>query len=195
MRLLAEESDASDQSSDLEIALSKAVDVMEQSLETNAESSNSKKEKQREYEQECREKLSTEAQSNPKATKEPLEIVRGNEGNLLSADNVSQQSVDNVSWQSDSKVDEKPVEEERMLSYHRKVTVLYELLSACLADQQEKNKKCTRRRKGYDARHRVTLRLLSTWLDIKWTKMVRMCYMIPFFKLTCQWKICMLFLA
>ncbi|BAU00010.1 hypothetical protein VIGAN_10156300 [Vigna angularis var. angularis] len=35
----------------------------------------------------------------------------------------------------------------------------------------ENNKKHGRRRKGYDARHRVTLRLLATWLDIKWSKM------------------------
>lgn len=58
-----------------------------------------------------------------------------------------------------------------MLSNQRKVTVLYEILSACLADRREENKKCTRKRNGYDARHRVALRLLATWLDIKWTKM------------------------
>ncbi|KAK8472096.1 hypothetical protein PHAVU_002G111800 [Phaseolus vulgaris] len=38
-------------------------------------------------------------------------------------------------------------------------------------DLGENNKKDGRRRKGYDARHRVTLRLLATWLDIKWSKM------------------------
>ncbi|KAL2988192.1 hypothetical protein AAZX31_11G072400 [Glycine max] len=53
----------------------------------------------------------------------------------------------------------------------RKVTVLYELLSACLSDLGENNKKFSRRRKGYDAQQRVTLRLLATWLDIKWAKM------------------------
>ncbi|KAG6647105.1 hypothetical protein CIPAW_07G055900 [Carya illinoinensis] len=42
---------------------------------------------------------------------------------------------------------------------------------ACLADAREDNNKCSRRRKGYDARHRVALRLLATWLDIKWIKM------------------------
>ncbi|PNX69094.1 putative membrane protein, partial [Trifolium pratense] len=59
-----------------------------------------------------------------------------------------------------------------MLSDQRKVTVLYELISACLSDLRDDDKKCKRRRKGYDARHRVALRLLATWLDVKWTKMV-----------------------
>ncbi|XVF17983.1 hypothetical protein REPUB_Repub10bG0172400 [Reevesia pubescens] len=70
-------------------------------------------------------------------------------------------------------LDEKPAEEVRMLSYQRKMTVLYELLSACLAaaDTREDNKKYNRRRKGYDARHRVAFRLLATWFDVEWIKM------------------------
>ncbi|KDO71090.1 hypothetical protein CISIN_1g006082mg [Citrus sinensis] len=73
--------------------------------------------------------------------------------------------------ESGSKFDERPIEEEAVLSYQRKVTVLYELLSACLADIPQHDKKCTRQRTGYDSRHRVALRLLATWLDIKWIKM------------------------
>ncbi|KAF5768969.1 putative alpha/Beta hydrolase [Helianthus annuus] len=73
---------------------------------------------------------------------------------------------------SNSDIEEKLVEERGMLSYGRKVTVLYELLSACLADIPEDNKTKTKRRgKGYDARHRSALRLLTTWFDIKWIKM------------------------
>ncbi|KAJ0703524.1 putative alpha/Beta hydrolase [Helianthus annuus] len=73
---------------------------------------------------------------------------------------------------SNSDLEEKLVEERGMLSYGRKVTVLYELLSACLADIPEDNKTKTKRRgKGYDARHRSALRLLTTWFDIKWIKM------------------------
>ncbi|XP_019054111.1 PREDICTED: transmembrane and coiled-coil domain-containing protein 4-like [Nelumbo nucifera] len=70
--------------------------------------------------------------------------------------------------------DENLVEEETLLSYQRKVVVLYELLSACVADIPEDDKKDTRQRKGYDARHRVALRLLATWLGIKWIKMEAM---------------------
>ncbi|KAD7479196.1 hypothetical protein E3N88_02332 [Mikania micrantha] len=73
---------------------------------------------------------------------------------------------------STSVVEEKLTEEMRMLSYGRKVTVLYELLSACLADKPEDNKsKSKRRGRGYDARHRSALRLLTTWFDIKWITM------------------------
>jgi hypothetical protein len=59
---------------------------------------------------------------------------------------------------------------------HRKMSLLFALLSACVADkpvsQEEEDRKSSRFRKGYDARHRVALRLLATWLDVKWIKMV-----------------------
>ena len=57
---------------------------------------------------------------------------------------------------------------------YRKMAVLYMLLSACVADvnMAEDGTGSPRVRKGYDARHRVALRLLATWLDVKWNKMV-----------------------
>ncbi|XP_062205665.1 uncharacterized protein LOC133907608 [Phragmites australis] len=56
---------------------------------------------------------------------------------------------------------------------YRKMAVLYMLLSACVADvnMAEEGMGSPRIRKGYDARHRVALRLLATWLDVKWIKM------------------------
>ncbi|KAL6642836.1 hypothetical protein ACP70R_021017 [Stipagrostis hirtigluma subsp. patula] len=56
---------------------------------------------------------------------------------------------------------------------HRKMAVLYMLLSACVADvnMAEDGVGSPRVRKGYDARHRVALRLLATWLDVRWNKM------------------------
>ncbi|GMH16213.1 hypothetical protein Nepgr_018054 [Nepenthes gracilis] len=42
--------------------------------------------------------------------------------------------------------------------------------STCLANTPESNKRSQQRR-GCDARHRVTLRLLTTWFDIPWVKM------------------------
>ncbi|KAJ3690307.1 hypothetical protein LUZ61_019471 [Rhynchospora tenuis] len=58
------------------------------------------------------------------------------------------------------------------INYQRKISVLYELLSACVADiPLQDDSKLTRFRKGYDARHRAALRLLSTWLNVKWVKM------------------------
>ncbi|XP_037492806.1 uncharacterized protein LOC105628467 [Jatropha curcas] len=165
LRLLSEDgNDANSHSSDQELALSKAVDVMSQTMETNYASSEQKKEKHREYEHECREKLSTsEVQSDSEILTQPLPTTQERSRNVV--------GVSDADDGSESGVDEKPIEEEKMLSYPRKIIVLYELLSACLADKRDDDKKCMRRRKGYDARHRVALRLLATWLDIKWIKM------------------------
>lgn len=69
--------------------------------------------------------------------------------------------------------DAKPLEEANLISYQRKVTVLYTLLSACVADTAEVDEKCSKSRQGYDARHRVSLRLLAVWLGVKWNEMVR----------------------
>ncbi|KAJ6420193.1 hypothetical protein OIU84_030158 [Salix udensis] len=150
MRLLSEESgdassSSSSQSSDQEVALSKAVDVMEETMGANPVSSQSKKEKHKEYETQCREKLSTgsEVKSTSEVENEPPQTAKDRD--CHSAD------VSDAPRDSGLKLDETPVEEEKMLSNHRKVTVL--------------------KRNGYDARHRVALRLLATWLDIKWTKM------------------------
>lgn len=193
MRLLAEEGGAdkdASENSDQELALSTAVDAMARSMEEDSESSKSKRKKQLEYENECREKLSTaEVKQNTEAADAPLE----NSQDKSLTDEVKQiiqeadvplenqreirgnmVSVKDTVDASKSDIDEQPVQEARMLSYQRKITVLYEILSACLADRREDNKKCTRRRKGYDARHRVALRLLATWLDVKWIKMVSM---------------------
>ncbi|KAK2373023.1 hypothetical protein P8452_46198 [Trifolium repens] len=167
LRLLSEEYDDDNAKRlDQELALSEAVDALVLSLEKNSESSRSKREKSREYEHQCREKFSTtDVQPNSEKVDMHLE---------------SQQQEDNLFFEceedphqgsSNSKTDEGPDEELMKLSYQRKVTVLYELLAACLSDLGEKDTKYTRRRKGYDARHRVALRLLATWLDIKWTKM------------------------
>ncbi|CAN1824233.1 Uncharacterized membrane protein F35D11.3 [Linum perenne] len=66
------------------------------------------------------------------------------------------------------------MQEVKMLSYQRKITVLYELLSACLADSVKENSTFFKQREGYDSRHRVALRLLSSWLAVKWTEMEAM---------------------
>ena len=50
--------------------------------------------------------------------------------------------------------------------------VLWELLSACIADIPEETEGHGLLPPGYDARHRSALRLLSCWLDVSWSKMV-----------------------
>lgn len=162
LRLLSEDNENSSQMIDQELALSKSVDSIADNMEKDFVSSQSKKEKYHEYEYVCREKcLSAEAKSNFEATDKQAESTDANP--VV----VKQPSVG--AW-TDTIV--QPIDEEKMLSYHRKVVVLYELLSACLADISENDKKHSRQRKGYDARHRVALRLLSTWIDVKWIKMV-----------------------
>ncbi|MED6174291.1 hypothetical protein PIB30_067790 [Stylosanthes scabra] len=164
LRLLSEEfDDGSSERSDQELALSNVVDGILLGMEENLSFSKSKRGKLIEYEHHCREKFSA-ADFHPNSEKidAPFEAQKKTTPSLDCKD--SQGSVHN-------QIDEKPIEEVVMLSDQRKVTVLYELLSACLSDLGEDNKRYKRRRKGYDARHRVTLRLLATWLDIKWTKM------------------------
>ncbi|KAL6345185.1 hypothetical protein AAG906_015668 [Vitis piasezkii] len=172
LRLISEESaESSADMKDAELALSKAVDVMELSMETTSETSMSKKEKHREYENKCREKCSpADMQPNSEVVDVPLQAQE--------LKNCNELSIEQTPYGSSSKFDEKPVEEVAMLNYPRKVTVLYELLSACLTDTPEDNKKSTRKRKGYDARHRVALRLLATWLDIQWKKVEAMEIMV-----------------
>ncbi|KAJ9703643.1 hypothetical protein PVL29_005099 [Vitis rotundifolia] len=172
LRLISEESaESSADMKDTELALSKAVDVMELSMEATSETSMSKKEKHREYENKCREKCSpADMQPNSEVADVPLQAQE--------LKNCNERSIEQTPYGSSSKFDEKPVEEVVMLSYPRKVTVVYELLSACLADTPEDNKKSTQKRKGYDARHRVALRLLATWLDIQWKKVEAMEIMV-----------------
>lgn len=170
MRLLSEDSgDNSSERSEQQFALAKAIDCMALSMETNPVSFQSKKEKRREYEHECRQKCSTsDGQENAAAVAIASET----------SPDTSDYNIQSSSLGPRYKLDGESVEEGGMLSYQRKVTVLYELLSACLADIRDDDKKVARRRKGYDARHRVALRLLATWLDIKWLKMVCMLTLI-----------------
>lgn len=72
---------------------------------------------------------------------------------------------------SETITSEPALDEGMLLTYERKVTVLFELVSACVAGDSGGGTK-TSREHGYDARHRVALRLLSKWLNIKWIKMV-----------------------
>ncbi|KAI8541188.1 hypothetical protein RHMOL_Rhmol08G0042200 [Rhododendron molle] len=164
LRLLSEEiTDTSSELKDMELALSKSVDVMAQTTETTPPDFERKMEKHREYEQERRQKCSTDMQPNTAVENMHLEIPEGASCNMIGGEQTTNQAGSNIH--------EKPPEEVTMLSYQRKVTVLYELLSACLADLPEDGKKSKKRRRGYDARHRVALRLLTTWFDINWNKM------------------------
>ncbi|KAL8478842.1 hypothetical protein ACS0TY_030646 [Phlomoides rotata] len=165
LRLLAEESgDKSSNAAEKELALTNGIDAVSSTMEMSAAEYNSKMEKQLEYENACKEKIAT---PDPEATQESKSKEENTPDNYKQEIDVAKQEARQSIIESDAK----PAEEAAMLSYQRKMTVLYELLSACLANIPEDNKESTKRRKGYDARHRVALRLLATWFDIKWIKM------------------------
>ena len=54
----------------------------------------------------------------------------------------------------------------------RKVAVLYELLTAVVSDIPAEAEEKLRTRFGYDARQRVALRILASWFNVEWAKMV-----------------------
>ncbi|KMT09516.1 hypothetical protein BVRB_6g129820 [Beta vulgaris subsp. vulgaris] len=172
LRLLSEErEESSSEKKDQELALAKGVDCMKASMDSSTDFA-TKRDKQREYAQERREKCTVpempETPSTP-AEREVIESIQERTAAVVPDENCTHGS--------EYKFNEEPVEEERTLSYERKITVLYELLSASLATLSEDGKK-SNQRKGYDARHRVALHLLATWLDIEWGKVEAMETMI-----------------
>ncbi|KAI4316884.1 hypothetical protein L6164_024818 [Bauhinia variegata] len=144
---------------DKEVALTKAVDATASSIKSIPDSSEDEC-GSREQKSSGQEKLSNNGikpSAEPHETKHNLEL------------HVSVQT--EASMESENGIFEKPVEEASLISYQRKVTVLYAILSACVADTTEDDKKGFVSRKGYDARHRVALRMLARWLDINWIDM------------------------
>ncbi|CAN8327978.1 unnamed protein product [Cochlearia groenlandica] len=162
-RLLSEEaSDASVEMVEQEVALAKAADAMVQSFQSS-ESIDAKLEKHQEYENECREIYGVpevKSKDKDKDKKDSAETESLEAGVVIRDGSHNPEVIE----------DDKSVMEETLLSHQRKINVLYELLSACLSDKHQEVKKCTRRRKGYDARHRLALRLLATWFNIEWIK-------------------------
>lgn len=168
LRLLGEEfGDVPSEVSENETALVNAIDAMSSKMELSTIDYDTKKERQLNYEKACREKFEI-----PEATQESEPEVIDSHDKSQQEINVATSKSEQAVRQSIIKSDGKPMEEAAMVGYQRKITVLYELLSACLTDMPGDSKTSTRRRKGYDARHRVALRLLATWFDVKWTKMV-----------------------
>ena len=150
LRLIFEEDiEESSERSEQQLALAKAVDTMAKSLEATSWSVGIK-EKYRENEK-GNTKATESSSENLELTKSKSLLV-GREGELCG---------------------ERSNAEDDQVKYQRKISVLYQLLSACVADTPQDSRKGSRNRKGYDARHRVALRLLATWLDVKWLQMVR----------------------
>ncbi|KAD7117676.1 hypothetical protein E3N88_04944 [Mikania micrantha] len=162
LRVLAEESDdPSTKMAEQELALSKAVEAMQSNISTSKEHYERKKEKHRLYAHEWREKFLV----NESMAETKKHLQKKEEKDCKSP------WPEQVPAASTREVEEKTFEEAKMIGTRRKVVVLYELLSACLADTHAVDNKFKRSFEGYDARHRAALRLLTTWFDIKWIKM------------------------
>ncbi|KAK9136261.1 hypothetical protein Syun_015591 [Stephania yunnanensis] len=150
---------------DQEMALAKVVDAMLYNIESAKVSREASREISDEYENDCREKLSTSE----------TESISDMEG--ASSGTVQAKSPTTCLREPDSsgrKFGVEPVEGHELLSSERKLAILFELLSACLSNTSEDDEKGSQGRKGYDARYRVALRLLATWLDLKWNKVEAM---------------------
>ncbi|XP_050367085.1 uncharacterized protein LOC126785435 [Argentina anserina] len=140
-----------------EVALTKTVDTMVRS-EESADARSVDPSDNYEYEAKCREKFSgTETEIASEVSDKDYEAPK------RTVTVISTEMKD----PNESKRLDVPVEEGRRLSYEKKITVLYVILSACVADNSESGDKV---RNGYDARHRVALRLLATWLGVEWLK-------------------------
>ncbi|XP_022773601.1 transmembrane and coiled-coil domain-containing protein 4-like [Durio zibethinus] len=167
LTLLCEENDGvSSGIREKELALLKAVDATILSLESSLVASEDI-DRIGDYETKCRERCGYPMTESTAAARDP----NGRIGRTTFDVSNDEEDLDG----SGSKVSEKPMEERKLLAEERKITVLYELLSACVADDLSDDGS-----KGYDARHRVALRLLATWLNVKWIKMEAMEIMVAF---------------
>ncbi|XP_045804152.1 transmembrane and coiled-coil domain-containing protein 4-like isoform X1 [Trifolium pratense] len=165
-KLLSEEGEASSKERlGKEAALTNAVDATEASMNSTADSSfGGHEEKSRSHDNSC----DTELRLYPVGVDPPGETKESTA--LLSLETQSSTALEN----------EKSLKEASIISYQRKVSVLYTLLSACIADTAEVDKNYSKPRQGYDARHRVSLRLLAVWLGVEWSEMEAMESMVAF---------------
>ncbi|XP_058785405.1 uncharacterized protein LOC131660236 isoform X2 [Vicia villosa] len=162
-KLLAEEGDASSKGRlEKEAELTNAVDATESGMKSNADSLCGG------HEQKSRSPRDTELKLFAIGSEPDGETKEGS--TLLPIETQSSTALENG----------KPLEEASIISYQRKVSVLYTLLSACVADTAEVDKKHRKSKQGYDARHRVSLRLLAVWLGVEWNEMEVMESMVAF---------------
>ncbi|PKA46499.1 hypothetical protein AXF42_Ash012632 [Apostasia shenzhenica] len=166
LRIMAEEDGgASSEKDDQELALAKSVDVMVLSFEADHSSDRTTTVMQDEHDNDemhkITDKASTSASTDLTSTK------------LLA---IKDEAINQYNSASDRKL----ILSDISISYPRKVAIIFELLSACVADSPQGNEKVFVRRKGYDARHRSALRVLATWLDVNWKKVEAMEIMVVF---------------
>lgn len=170
LRILSEEENeekpSSSTGSNSEIELAKAVDAMATNIkktllspQENCESSGVSK---------CQGAQTNNYEHSMDGISEALKVTEGARQSISAGLNPT----------SKDRSNQKAMTEGKLITQQRKMAVLFELLAACVADTPEDEKKKSRLRRGYDARHRVALRLLATWLDITWLKVGAMELMV-----------------
>lgn len=163
--LLSDESDGtSSERTDKELALTKAVDAMVLSMECQPCSSEDHNARNEDEKKSHEKNSNFEIESTSDVAAEPYERTQKTSSKISYKEKAS--------ILSRGETCEKLMEEGARLSYQRKVTVLYVLLSACIARNTDDDNRCSQLGMGYDARHRVALRLLAMWLGVEWIKMV-----------------------
>ncbi|XP_015933925.1 uncharacterized protein LOC107460110 [Arachis duranensis] len=172
LKLLSEEGDAaSSERLAKEAALAKVLDITVESKETDADSSGAERGSHEL-------KNGNQGDSSNATTESSAVVAQPRHETIESSVLVPQKKEASLALEND--VFEEPLEEATHISYQRKVTVLYALLSACVADIAKDDKNCCRARQGYDARHRVALRLLALWLGVKSNEMEAMESMVVY---------------
>lgn len=163
LKIMVEEDGGSSEKEEQEFALAKSVDFMVMSLETAYSS----------------EETSSELQAESKSEFVHKNMEEKFESSELSGSKLSAIGEEAINRYKNVR-DRDSMMADISVSYPRKVAILFELLSACVADSPQDYEKDSTRRKGYDARHRIALRLLAAWLDVNWTKMEAMEIMVAF---------------
>ncbi|KAG6532111.1 hypothetical protein ZIOFF_001466 [Zingiber officinale] len=160
MRMIFEEDgEISSEKDELEFALKKGVDAMSMSLETSSGKVSCEKHQNQDQEDFDKPTLLASHKSLEKTSETCPTLENRNLKVSL--------KMEDLQNQFDSQCSEGPIITDSPFYQKRRLVVLYELLSACVADIPQDDK-ISKFRNGYDARHRVAIRLLATWLDVKW---------------------------
>ncbi|XP_073102447.1 uncharacterized protein [Elaeis guineensis] len=166
LKTIFDDKEASSERSNQEFALTEAVDSMVKDLQTSSASAEAIK--KHKHKDKYHERITSDVMCRiSEVTSKPYEIFE-------MAKLKSLFSREEAQGQSNNEHGEKSFLEDILANYQQKVVVLYELLSACVADIPQESEKPSQHRKGYDARHRVALQLLAKWLDVEWIKMEAM---------------------
>nr|CAD1821423.1 unnamed protein product [Ananas comosus var. bracteatus] len=179
LKIIFDNNETSSERSEEELALSKAIDSIVASLKTASGSTEVAKEEQSEHKDNSDKRFTSDmVHKISELTSSTSEII-GQLSDDRSMLSMSAEMFDltkiKVFFGQEAAInkstvllDNKSIIVDFPVSDQRKLGFLYELLSACVADIPDDDKKSSQHRKGYDARHRIALRILAGWLDVQW---------------------------